>query len=59
MDDLVVGCKLTVQKDNSILHAEILSIQIGSTSEDTRIYVHYEGYNKRLDEWVYFLQFID
>ncbi|KAJ3282494.1 Histone acetyltransferase [Borealophlyctis nickersoniae] len=54
---LVVGCKLFVQKisgdDKVWQRAEILSIRNADTGLETaEYYVHYDGFNKRLDEWV-------
>ncbi|OAG29398.1 histone acetyltransferase HTATIP [Nematocida displodere] len=51
---LVVGCKIPVLAveagDTSTRTAEIVAIR--STGEQTEYYVHYNGFNKRLDEWV-------
>lgn len=52
MNDIItVGCKVSVKKDKTILRAEVLSLK--KTTSISSVYVHYDGYNKRLDEWVY------
>ncbi|KAI9723158.1 MAG: Histone acetyltransferase [Chrysothrix sp. TS-e1954] len=47
---LRVGVKAYVEKDNDKRKAEVLSIQ--ARKGQPHYYVHYDGYNKRLDEWV-------
>ncbi|OLL24345.1 Histone acetyltransferase mst1 [Neolecta irregularis DAH-3] len=47
---LKVGCKLFVEKDDEYRKAEILSTQ--QRRGETQYYVHYQEFNKRLDEWV-------
>ncbi|KAH6580561.1 hypothetical protein BASA61_009573 [Batrachochytrium salamandrivorans] len=52
-----VGCKLPVEKrdggDRSWPKAEVLSVRFLERGVDrAQFYVHYEGFNKRLDEWV-------
>ncbi|KAF1985038.1 putative histone acetyltransferase [Aulographum hederae CBS 113979] len=47
---LKVGVKAFVQKDGEKRKAEILAMKF----EKGTYYVHYEGFNKRLDEWVTF-----
>jgi histone acetyltransferase HTATIP len=47
---LRVGVKAMVEKDGEKRKAEILSIQ--QRKGRTTFYVHYEEFNKRLDEWV-------
>ncbi|KAI9208003.1 acyl-CoA N-acyltransferase [Polychytrium aggregatum] len=54
-----VGCLLPVERFSSSesiwQKAEILSIRNADVSlENAEFYVHYEGFNKRLDEWVPF-----
>jgi histone acetyltransferase HTATIP len=55
---LQTGYKLLVRKDDGKTwhKAEILSIRFEDNPEDnpenTQYYVHFDGYNKRLDEWV-------
>ncbi|KAJ3214501.1 Histone acetyltransferase [Clydaea vesicula] len=49
--EIAVGCKCPVEKEaGTFLLAEILSIR--KTDTKTEYYVHYDQYNKRLDEWV-------
>jgi histone acetyltransferase HTATIP len=50
--DPIVGCKLPVLKDGIYQNAEILSIRSTQDIKDASFYVHYESFNKRLDEWV-------
>ncbi|KAF2148946.1 histone acetyltransferas-like protein esa1 [Myriangium duriaei CBS 260.36] len=45
-----VGVKALVEKDSEHRRAEILSIK--TIRGQLSFYVHYEGFNKRLDEWV-------
>ncbi|PVU89061.1 hypothetical protein BB561_005574 [Smittium simulii] len=63
VSSLVVGCKPYFIKDNQHRQAEILSIKkdtqksnldSNATEESNKFlfYVHYVGFNKRLDEWV-------
>ncbi|KAG4302562.1 hypothetical protein PCANB_001124 [Pneumocystis canis] len=47
---LYVGCKVYVTKDKALQKAEILSFQ--TRKNQPYFYVHYHGFNKRLDEWV-------
>ncbi|KAF2871730.1 histone acetyltransferase ESA1 [Massariosphaeria phaeospora] len=47
---LRVGVKAFVEKDGESRKAEILSIQ--QRRGKSKFYVHYEEFNKRLDEWV-------
>ncbi|EMR08737.1 hypothetical protein PNEG_02912 [Pneumocystis murina B123] len=47
---LSMGCKIFVRKDKSFQKAEILSLQ--TRKNQPYFYVHYQGFNKRLDEWV-------
>lgn len=55
-----LGAKLPVRKVNYVNNkeqrtwhrAEIVSIRNEDSLEKVEFYVHYEGYNKRLDEWV-------
>jgi histone acetyltransferase HTATIP len=48
--DLAVGMKAMVDKDGVKRKAEILSIQ--QRKGKPTYYVHYEEFNKRLDEWI-------
>jgi len=50
MATLRVGVKAMVEKEGEKRRAEILSITTRRGSPT--FYVHYEGFNKRLDEWV-------
>lgn len=50
VDDIFVGCKCWVEKDGEKRLAEILSIN--KRKEPIKFYVHYEDFNKRLDEWI-------
>ncbi|KAK3116820.1 Histone acetyltransferase [Teratosphaeriaceae sp. CCFEE 6253] len=47
---LTIGTKASVEKDGEKRRAEILSIQ--TRKGRPTYYVHYEEFNKRLDEWV-------
>ncbi|KTW32324.1 uncharacterized protein T551_00414 [Pneumocystis jirovecii RU7] len=47
---ICVGCKAYVIKDKTYQKAEILSLQTRKNQQ--YFYVHYQGFNKRLDEWV-------
>lgn len=55
---IVVGCKLYVQKtfsgsDEKRQLAEVLAIKNKENgAREAFYYVHYEGFNKRLDEWI-------
>lgn len=55
MPDLSIGCKCFVNKtlngQDSSIEAEILSIRTNKHNV-AEYYVHYVGYNKRLDEWI-------
>jgi len=49
-DDLILGCKCYVEKEGESRIAELLSIH---TKKGRKVfYVHYEEFNKRLDEWI-------
>ncbi|KAK9472994.1 acyl-CoA N-acyltransferase [Dipodascopsis tothii] len=50
VSQLRVGCKVMVDKDGEPRLAEILSIH--TKKGEPVFYVHYEEFNKRLDEWV-------
>jgi len=50
LGSLAVGMKAMVEKDGEKRKAEILSIQ--QRKGKSTFYVHYEEFNKRLDEWV-------
>ncbi|KAI4146977.1 MAG: hypothetical protein LQ341_001920 [Variospora aurantia] len=50
LNTLRIGVKAFVEKDGDKRKAEILSIQ--SRKGQPSYYVHYEEFNKRLDEWV-------
>ncbi|KAG5518738.1 hypothetical protein PMAC_002707 [Pneumocystis sp. 'macacae'] len=47
---IYVGCKVYVIKDKVLQKAEVLSLQ--TRKNQSYFYVHYQGFNKRLDEWV-------
>ncbi|PVU94811.1 hypothetical protein BB559_002927 [Furculomyces boomerangus] len=47
--NLIVGCKPMAHKDGILRQAEILSIK---QQDKLLFYVHYVGFNKRLDEWI-------
>ncbi|KAJ3188927.1 Histone acetyltransferase [Gaertneriomyces sp. JEL0708] len=60
---VAIGCKLPVEKvtvvngheERSWHKAEIISLRFQDRGEQaTQFYVHYDGFNKRLDEWVPF-----
>ncbi|ODV81488.1 uncharacterized protein CANTADRAFT_45870 [Suhomyces tanzawaensis NRRL Y-17324] len=49
-DDIVIGCKVYVSKDGEFRLAEILQEH---TKKSKKVYyVHYQEFNKRLDEWI-------
>lgn len=49
-DDIIPGCKVFVLKDGQYRLAEILQEH---TKKGRKVYyVHYQDYNKRLDEWI-------
>ncbi|CAK7891158.1 histone acetyltransferase Esa1p [[Candida] anglica] len=49
-DDILIGCKVYVSKDNEYRLAEILQTH---TKKGKKVfYVHYQEFNKRLDEWI-------
>ncbi|SCU79813.1 LAFA_0B05754g1_1 [Lachancea sp. 'fantastica'] len=50
VSEIVIGCKCWVEKDGAERLAEILSIN--SRKKPPKFYVHYEDFNKRLDEWI-------
>lgn len=50
VDDLVLGCKCFVEKDGEHRLAELLSIHVKKGRKV--FYVHYDEFNKRLDEWI-------
>merc|ERR1711881_598909 len=50
VDGLRVGMKAFVDKEGEYRKAEILSIQ--TRKGQPRFYVHYDEFNKRLNEWV-------
>lgn len=49
-DEIIIGCKCWVEKDGEQRLAEILSIN--NRRQPPKFYVHYEDFNKRLDEWI-------
>ncbi|SCU95923.1 LAMI_0F04434g1_1 [Lachancea mirantina] len=50
VEEIVIGCKCWVEKDGIERLAEILSVN--GRRQPIKFYVHYEDFNKRLDEWV-------
>lgn len=50
VEDIVLGCKVYVHKEDGDRKAEILQQHVKKGQQ--RYYVHYQDYNKRLDEWV-------
>lgn len=50
VDDILPGCKVYVFKGDGKRLAEIL--QQHTKKGQKRFYVHYQDYNKRLDEWI-------
>lgn len=50
VDDIVSGCKVYVFKEDGKRLAEILQMHFKKGKK--RFYVHYQDYNKRLDEWI-------
>ncbi|KAF2432651.1 histone acetyltransferas-like protein esa1 [Tothia fuscella] len=50
LPEIRVGVKAFVEKDGEKRKAEILSLQ--TRRGQPRFYVHYEEFNKRLDEWI-------
>ncbi|EJW04715.1 hypothetical protein EDEG_01078 [Edhazardia aedis USNM 41457] len=53
ISEIVVGCKVDIFKEldeHNIIRGEILDIQVKNNI--VLFYVHYENYNKRLDEWI-------
>lgn len=50
MDQSLIGCKVFVQRGDEDLRAELLLERIRKGKLE--FYVHYDGFNKRLDEWV-------
>lgn len=51
-NDLIIGCKVLVSGvyDNTVITRKAEVISIRSTEEKKEYYVHYIGFNKRLDE---------
>ncbi|ONH68840.1 Histone acetyltransferase ESA1 [Cyberlindnera fabianii] len=49
-DELVIGCKVSVEKDGEYRIAELLSLRMKKGRKV--FYVHYDDFNKRLDEWI-------
>ncbi|ODV89327.1 hypothetical protein CANCADRAFT_138326 [Tortispora caseinolytica NRRL Y-17796] len=47
---LVIGCKVMADKDGAYRQAEILAMH--TKKGRPVVYVHYQDYNKRLDEWI-------
>jgi histone acetyltransferase HTATIP len=47
---VTIGMKLSVLKDQQHQRAEVLSLRM--INDQMQYYVHFEGFNKRLDEWV-------
>lgn len=50
VDDIIIGCKVYVNKNNETRVAEIL--QCHQRKGKPTFYVHYQDFNKRLDEWI-------
>lgn len=50
VEDIVPGCKVYVFKEDGERLAEILQMHYKKSKK--QFYVHYQDYNKRLDEWV-------
>lgn len=50
VDDIILGCKLFVFKEDGKRLAEILQQHLKKGKKV--FYVHYQDYNKRLDEWI-------
>lgn len=49
-DDIALGCKVFAHKDGEVRLAEILQEHMRKGRKV--YYVHYQDYNKRLDEWI-------
>ncbi|KAG7662946.1 ESA1 [[Candida] subhashii] len=49
-DDILIGCKVYVSKDGEYRLAEILQEHLKKGKKV--FYVHYQEFNKRLDEWI-------
>lgn len=50
VEDIISGCKVYVFKEDGERLAEILQMHYKKGKK--RFYVHYQDYNKRLDEWI-------
>lgn len=50
IEDIISGCKVYVSKEDGKRLAEILQMHYKKGTK--RFYVHYQDYNKRLDEWI-------
>ncbi|ODV96650.1 hypothetical protein PACTADRAFT_48479 [Pachysolen tannophilus NRRL Y-2460] len=50
VDQIINGCKCYVDKEGKYRLAEILSVHIRNSKKV--FYVHYDDFNKRLDEWI-------
>jgi len=50
VDDILIGCKVWVKKDDEQRLAEILQTHLKKGKPT--FYVHYQDFNKRLDEWI-------
>ena len=48
--NLKIGCKVFAEKDGEYRKAELLSFQVRKSGP--HYYVHYQDFNKRLDEWI-------
>ena len=47
-----INSKILIKKSNSFQKAHVLSFKPEIDGEEAQLYIHYEGFNKRLDEWV-------
>ncbi|CUM67176.1 uncharacterized protein PRCAT00004869001 [Priceomyces carsonii] len=50
LDDIIPGCKVFVSKDGEYRLAEVLQEHVKKGKKV--YYVHYQDFNKRLDEWI-------
>ena len=52
-NELDSGARVTAKRaDGSWHQANVVQVRVNQDTKETEYYVHYEGFNRRLDEWI-------
>ena len=53
LNDLEIGASITAKRTDGSWHsANVVHRRTNPDTNETEYYVHYEGFNRRLDEWI-------